>query len=33
VKSHAALNANIVHFAAFAAGVRPMLGVKLFLEP
>jgi len=33
VKSHAALSANIVHFAAFAGGVGLMLAVKLFLEP
>jgi zinc and cadmium transporter len=32
VKAHADLKANIVHFAAFAAGVVLMLVVKLALE-
>lgn len=33
VKAHAELRANVVHFAAFAAGVALMLAVKLTLEP
>lgn len=33
VKAHAEAKANVVHFAAFAAGVALMLAVKLALEP
>jgi len=33
VKAHADPKANVVHFAAFAAGVSLMLAVKLALEP
>ena len=33
VKAHADPKANVVHFAAFAAGVALMLAVKLALEP
>ena len=33
VKSHAALSANVAHFAAFAAGVALMLAARLLLEP
>jgi len=33
VKAHADAKANVIHFAAFAAGVLLMLAVKLALEP